>query len=1030
MITNPMPSKNQGSFNLSTWAIGQKPLIFFLMLMTLLGGALSYTKLSRNEDPAFTIKTMIVAARWPGATIDDTTKLLTDRLEKKLEETPYLDRIDSYTRAGETVIMVYLRDDVPASTVPEVWYQVRKKMTDTASMLPSGVQGPFFNDEFGETYGLIYGFTTEGFSDRELRDYLEGVRAELLRIPNIGKVQLLGEQEEQIVVEFSPGRLAAFGLDENIVLRALSAQNTVSPAGAMHLSDDKIALRVSGGFASEESLRNVTLRANDRFLPLTELASVRRIPADPPAPQFRVNGEKALGLAISMAPEGNLLQFGQAVQERMDEVKAALPFGIKMLQVADQSAVVEQAIGGFLKVLAEAIVIVLAVSFLFLGARAGLVVSISIPFVLALTFIGMELSGIGLQRISLGALIIALGLLVDDAMITVETMVGKLEEGLGLKAAASFAYESTAFPMLTGTLIMIAGFIPVGFAASSAGEYCYSMFMVVLISLSASWVVAVMFSPLIGTLILPKSISPCGHGTSHFMRVYELILTWVLEHRAITLTAAGAAFIASLGASTYLEQQFFPSSDRPELLISLTLPQNASLEATEREALKLEKLLKDDPNVERFSTYVGSGAVRFYLPMEVLLQNDNVTQTVVVAKGLNERETLQSKLAATFNEEFPDLIARATPLELGPPVGWPLKYRIIGPDQAKVRDIAGQLANLLTSNPNTRDVHLLSGEPQRTVRVEIDQTQARTLGLSSEDIASKMAATFSGATVTAVRDRDRLVDVVVRAQTGERTELATLANLQIQSPQGHTIPLTQIAELNYGVEDPIVWRRQRLSLVTVQGDVAEGHKVASVVQALAPAVAKFSVELPKGYQIETGGVVEEAAKGSDSLIAVLPVTAFLMCMLLMVQLRSFFRMFLALAMVPFSLIGVVLAMVPTGIPMGFVAQLGVIALVGMIVRNAIILIEEVDIHVRAGQPSLGAIMRASMHRARPILLTAGAAILGMIPISTQIFWGPMAFAIIGGLAVATVVTLTVLPCAISLLLQWEARKETPHAHRT
>ncbi|MFJ4373196.1 efflux RND transporter permease subunit [Pseudomonas japonica] len=1014
--------EEKGGFNLSAWSIGQMPLMFFLMLITLVGGALSYSKLSRNEDPAFTIKTMVVAARWPGANIDDTTKLLTDRLEKKLEEIPYLDRLDSYTRPGETVIMVNLRDDAPSHIVPDAWYQVRKKMTDIAATLPSGVQGPFFDDEFGDTYGQIFGFTAEGYSDRELRDYLEGVRAELLRIHGIGKVQLLGVQEEQIVIEFSPGRLASFGLDENAVLKALQAQNAVIPSGTVRLPDDKISLRVSGGFASEESLRNVTLRANDRFVPLVELASIRRIPADPPAPLFRVNGEKALGVAISMAAGGNLLDFGETVRSRMEEVRLALPHGIEMLQVADQSIVVKQAVNGFLTVLAEAVAIVLAVSFLSLGVRAGLVVSISIPFVLALTFIGMELTGIGLQRISLGALIIALGLLVDDAMITVEAMVGKLEAGWDLKRAASFAYESTAFPMLTGTLVMIAGFIPVGFAASSAGEYCYSMFMVVLISLSASWVVAVLFSPLLGTLILPKSLPQHGGGQGRIMAFYERALSWALGHRAVTLAVALGAFGASLGASAYLEQQFFPPSDRPELLVSLTLPQNASLDATNREALKLEELLKNDADVERFSTYVGSGAIRFYLPMEVLLQNENVTQTVVIAKGVKERDALQARLAQKFKTDFSGLIARATPLELGPPVGWPLKYRVTGPDQNKVRDIAARLANVVSANPDTREVHLLSGEPQRTVLVQIDQTQARALGFSSEDIASAMATIFSGSAVTTVRDQDRLIDVMVRAQTGERSDLATLANLQIRNGEGQNIPLSQIARLSYGVEDPIVWRRQRLALLTVQGDVREGLEAATVVQALAPTVAEFARDLPKGYKVETGGAVEEAAKGSSSLAAVLPITALVMCVLLMVQLRSFSRMFLALAMAPFGLIGVVLAMLPTGTPMGFVAQLGVIALVGMIVRNAVILIEEVDINIRGGQSALEAIVHASMHRARPIVLTACAAILGMIPIAPQIFWGPMAYAVIGGLAVATVVTLTVLPCGVSFLLQWENRR--------
>ena len=1022
MTPNTAAPDGKGGFNLSAWTIGQKPLIFFLMLITLIGGVLSYQRLSRNEDPAFTIKTMVVAARWPGATIADTTKLLTDRLEKKLEEVPYLLRLESYTRPGETVIMVHLRDDAPAHAVPDAWYQVRKKMADIAAMLPSGVQGPFFDDEFGDTFGLIYSFAAEGFSDRELRDRLEQIRADLLRTPNIGKVQLLGIQEEQIAIEFTPGRLAALGLDEQAVVRALQAQNAVSPAGTVRLPDEKIALRVSGSFASEDALRAVTLRVNNRFVPLADFATIQRLPADPPAPLFRVNGEKAMGVAISMARTGNLLEFGQAVKARMAEIRATLPHGIEVTEIADQSTVVKAAVNGFVTVLLEAIAIVLAVSFLSLGVRAGLVVSVSIPFVLAMTFIGMELTGIGLQRISLGALIIALGLLVDDAMITVEAMVGKLEEGWDLKRAASYAYDSTAFPMLTGTLVMIAGFIPIGFAASSAGEYCYSMFMVVLISLSASWVVAVLFSPLLGTLLLPRTLPAHGHGGGRIMRGYKAALGWVLRRRWTTIGMATAAFAASLVGATYLEQQFFPAADRPELIVTLTLPQNASLEATQREAAKLEAVLKGDPEVERFSTYVGSGAIRFYLGLDILLANDNVTQTVVVAKGLRERDALQARLTDLYRRDLSGLTVRISPLELGPPVGWPLKYYVTGPDQDRVRDLAGQLANVLAANPDTRNAHLASGEPQRSVLVKIDQTLARAQGLSSEDVASAMAATFSGMPVTSVRDQDRLVDVVVRARAGERTDLATLANLQIRNGYGRAIPLGQIAQLSYGVEDPIIWRRQRLALVTVQADVGEGLQPATVVAALAPAVADFSARLPDGYRVETGGAVEEAAKGNESILAVLPLTALVMCVLLMVQLRSFSRMVLAFAMAPFGLIGVVAAMLPTGTPMGFVAQLGVIALVGMIVRNAVILIEEVDVNIGAGQPPRQAIARAAMHRARPIVLTACAAILGMIPIAPQVFWGPMAYAIIGGLTVATVVTLTVLPCALSLLLQWESRR--------
>ena len=1023
-MSAPDTHSGHGSgFNLSAWALRQSSLVIFMMIVVLLAGAWSYTKLTRNEDPPFTIKTMVVSVIWPGATVADTTNLVTDRIEQKLEETPYLDRLDSYTRAGESVIMVNLRDDTPPQAVSDVWYQVRKKVGDIAPMLPSGVRGPFFNDEFGDTFGIIYGFTAEGFSDRELRDRLDTIRAEVLRVKDVGKVQLLGVQEEQIAVEFSPRKLAAFGLNAQQVMNALAAQNAVEPAGVTRTGEEKIALRVSGAFASEASLRAVTLHVAQRYVPLTDIATISRIPVDPPAAAFRVNGEKALGLAISMAPTGNLSEFGAAVRERMTEIGARLPHGIDMVAVADQSSVVKDAIFGFLKVLVEAIAIVLAVSFLSLGARAGLVVTFSIPLVLAMTFVGMELAGIGLQRISLGALIIALGLLVDDAMITVEAMVSRLEAGWDRARAASYAYDSTAFPMLTGTLVMIAGFIPVGFAASSAGEYCFSLFMVVLISLSASWIVAVLFSPIIGTWILPKSMAAHGHEDGRIGRAYNRLLELVLRRPAATIIVSLTALVVSGLGAMRLEQQFFPPSDRPELLVSLTLPQNASFEATDVQAKRLEAMLKTDPDIDRFSTYVGAGAIRFYLPMDVLLSNDNVTQMVVVARDLDARDRVKARLDAAFRTEFADLITRANPLELGPPVGWPLKYRVTGPDVGKVREIAMQLANIVAGNAETRDVNLSAGEPQKSVEVKVRQTEARAVGLSSQDVAAALATIFSGSPVTTVRDANRLVDVVVRSAGLERNDLATVANLQITGPDGAAIPLRQIADVAYGVEEPIIWRRQRLPIITVQADVDAAVQPATVSEALSPAVAKFAAGLPDGYRIAEGGVVEEAAKGNASIFAVIPLMLLVMVSLLMVQLRSFSRTGIALAMAPFGLIGVVGAMLPTGTAMGFVAQLGVIALAGMIIRNAVILIEEADINVAGGMATDDAIKAAARHRARPILLTALAAILGMIPIAPQVFWGPMAFAIIGGLAAATLLTLTLLPVILSLLFAAEARRQ-------
>ncbi|MDQ0457903.1 efflux RND transporter permease subunit [Rhizobium paknamense] len=1004
------------SFNLSAWALKHQSFVIFLMILTLLAGVWSYQRLSRNEDPPFTIKTMVVSAAWPGAGTADTVNLLTDKLEKKLSETPYLDFTQSYSRPGQSVIFVNLRDSTPPEKVPDIWYQVRKKMSDLAPSLPQGVQGPFFDDEFGDTFGSIYAFHAEGFSPAELRNRVEDIRAELLSVPDIGKVNILGVQEEEIVIEFSPAKLASFGVDPATALEAIRAQNAVTPTGILRTSEENISLRVSGAFISERSLHDMTFKVDGRFIRLEDVATISRQPVDPPAPTVRVNGEPVIALAISMADNGNLLEFGAAVKDRMGSIAATLPHGIEMIQVADQTTVVKDAVGGFVKVLIEAIVIVLAVSFISLGTRAGLVITASIPLVLAMTFFGMDLAGIGLQRISLGALIIALGLLVDDAMITVESMVSCLEGGKDRTVAASHAYETTAFPMLTGTLVMIAGFIPVGFAQSSAGEYTFSLFMVVLISLISSWIVAVLFSPILGTWMLPKTMAAVDHGSGRVVKAYRCVLEFSLSHRWITLMGAVGLLIASGFGATRLEQQFFPASDRPELLVSLTLPQNASRAATDARARQVEALLKADADVDHFTTYVGSGSIRFYLPMDLLLENDNVSETVVVTKGIEQRDAVRARLEAALARDFPEAITRVSPLELGPPVGWPLKFRVTGPDYARVRELALKTASLVGDDPLTRDVNLTAGEPQRRLTVVVNQIEARALGMSSESVASEIAALFSGSTVTTVRDGDRLVNVVVKGMEADRNSVATLANMTLRGSDGRAVPLRQVANIDYGMEEPVIWHRQGKPVITVQADVPKGVQAATVAEGLEGRLATLRASLPEGYAIEAGGITEEAAKGNASVFAVIPIMLIVILALLMVQLQSFSRMALAVAMAPFGLIGVVAAMLPTGTPMGFVAQLGVIALSGMIIRNAVILIQEVDEIVAQGVPVRQAIVQAAMHRARPIVLTACAAILGMIPIAVQIFWGPMAYAIIGGLAGATVLTLTLLPCLILWLL--------------
>ncbi|MGA2129693.1 MAG: efflux RND transporter permease subunit, partial [Xanthobacteraceae bacterium] len=929
-------------------------------------------------------------------------KQVTDRIEKKLEELPSLDYMKSYTKPGESVVFVYLKDSIRASDVPDLWYQVRKKVGDIKQALPEGVQGPFFNDEFGDTYSLIFALTSDGFGKRELRDHAERVRAELLSVPDVAKIDLLGTEDEKIYLEFSTQQLAAMGLDVSHLVQTLQQQNAIQPSGTVNGDVEKIAIRVSGQFTSEESLSAVNFRVNGRFFRLSDIARIRRDYVDPQQPMFRYNGIPAIGLAISMTKNADVLAFGEHMKERLARVTADLPVGIEAHLVADQPQVVEEAVGEFIKTLIEAIVIVLAVSFLALGWRPGIIVAIAIPLVLAITFVVMKLTGVSLQRISLGALIIGLGLLVDDAMIAVETMVSKLEQGVDKVTAATFAYTSTAFPMLTGTLVTIAGFVPVGFAASSAGEYCFTLFAVVGVALTASWFVAVLFTPLTGVFILPDKLKRNGHGPSRFARAFHGVLDRVLRIKYGVIGTTVALFVVGLVSMQFVQQQFFPNSDRPELLVDLTLPQGSSINATRKAVDDLEKILKTDPDIERWSFYVGSGAVRFYLPLDQQLANDFFAQAVVVTKGFEVRPAVQARiLAALRRPELEQVMSRISPLELGPPVGWPLKFRINGPDPAKVRDYAQSFASMLGSTPSAQNINFDWNEPSKVVRVEVDQDRARALGISSQALSQTINAVLSGTTVTQVRDDIYLVDVVARAVADERAKLETLRSLMIATPGGRSVPLEQIARLSYGLEPPLIWRRQRLPTITVQADTAPGVEAATVVKALASEIAAFKSKLPPGYDVVAGGTVEESAKAQASVLAVFPLMLFIMITILMVQLQSFQRLFLVVATGPLAVIGVAAALLLSGAPMGFVAILGVISLIGMVIRNSVILIDQIETEIAGGRYPWDAVIVATEHRLRPILLTAAAAILGMIPIAPTVFWGPMAYAVIGGLVVAT-----------------------------
>jgi multidrug efflux pump len=1013
-------------FNLSEWALAHRSFVVYCMIAVTLAGVMAYLRLGRNEDPAFTFRTMVVQAAWPGATLGETLDQVTERIERTLQETPSLDFLRSYTSAGITTIFVNLKGSTPPRDVPDIWYHVRKSVGDIRHTLPAGVVGPGFNDEFGDTFGIIYGFTADGFTHRELRDYVENIRARLLRVKDVSKIEVLGAQDEKIIIEFSTQKLAGLGIDRAALIAALQAQNAVSPAGALQTGDEKLALRVSGAFDSELDLLAVNIASNGRLIRLGDIADVRRIHVDPPQPMLRVNGKPAIGLAIAMRDGGDILTLGRNIQRTMDEITADLPLGIDPTLVANQSSVVQSAIGEFMTSLWQAIAIIMAVSVVSLGLRPGAIVALSIPLTLAVVFPVMELVSIDLQRISLGALIIALTLLVDDAMSTIDAMTMRLAQGDEKEQAATFAYKTLAFPMLTGSLVTMAGFVPIGFAKSSAGEYTFSIFAVVSIAVLASWLVAVLFIPLLGVALLSKPTSAQPTEPGRVVRIFRSALVVAMRRRWITILVTLACFVVSLLAVPYVPRQFFPSSDRPELLIDLRLPQNASIYASSDLSAKLDGILSSDPDVERWSAYVGRGAIRFYLPLSVELPNDFFSQFVVIAKDIAARERLRAKLERKLQEEFPGAVTRIVPLELGPPVGWPVQYRISGPDVNEVRDIALQLAQIVASDARARRINFDWIEPGRKVRVRIDQDQARLLGLSSESVAAVLNTVMSGAAVTQVRDGIYLVDVVMRANDEQRVSLSTLRNLQFPLPNGRTVPLGQFATLDFEQDFPLVWRRDGVPTLTLQADVSRDASPEAVVAALAPGVAKLDASLPKGYHIAVGGTVEESARSQASVYAVVPLMLFITITVLMIQLQSFSRLFLVLSVVPMGLIGIVAALLLFNKPLGFVAILGILALVGMIARNAVILIDQIESERAQGSAIWDAVIEAAMSRFRPIMLTAISTVLGMIPIAPTIFWGPMAYAIMGGLLVATVLTLIFLP---ALYVAW-FRVEEPATART
>ncbi len=1009
-------------FNLSEWALRNRSLVLYFALVLAVAGAWSYTHLGQSEDPPFTFKAMVVKTTWPGANAEETARQVTERVEEKLQELPQLEFIRSFSRPGESTVIVVAKDALPSAQLPELFYQVRKKLNDIRHTLPQGAQGPFVNDEFGDTFGNIYALVGDGFDYALLKSYAERVQLELLRVPDVAKVELIGLQDERIYVEISNAKIATFGLDFGAVVQQLEQQNAVTPGGSFETEQDRIFVRASGAFESVDAIRNITIRGNGRLFRLGDVAEVRRGFVDPPAARMRFQGKEGIGLAVAMKKGGDIVRLGRALDAATARIEIDLPVGLELGRVADQPRAVRNSIAEFVRTLAEAVTIVLAVSFFSLGYRTGLVVALSIPLVLAMTFATMYYFGIGLHKISLGALVLSLGLLVDDAIIAVEMMAVKLEQGFDRVSAAAFAYSSTAFPMLTGTLITAAGFLPIATAQSGTGEYTRSIFQVVTIALMLSWVVAVVFIPYFGYKLLPegnalKAKHEGGHALydTKFYRRFRDTLEWCLDHRKTVIAATVLAFVVSLGMFRFVQQQFFPASTRLELMVDMKLPEGASLHATERAVAKLEKFLDRQEGVENYVAYVGTGSPRFYLPLDQQLPQASFAQFVVLTESIAAREALRGKLIALFEADFTELRGRVTRLENGPPVGFPVQFRVMGEDIPTVRRIAREVATVMRANPDLSNVHLDWEEPSKVIHLTIDQDRARQMGVNSQALSNFIQSSISGSRITQYREGDEIIDVMLRGPIEERAKLSLLDSLAIPTESGKSVSLAQIATIEYGLEEGIIWRRNRLPTVTVRGDVYGAIQPPTVTAAVNLELAKLRANLPPGYLLELGGTVEDSARGQQSVNAGVPLFILVVLTLLMLQLKSFSRTALVFLTAPLGMIGVVLFLLVFNTPFGFVAMLGTIALSGMIMRNSVILVDQIDTDIAEGHSPWDAVVGSTIRRFRPIVLTALAAVLAMIPLTRSAFFGPMAVAIMGGLIVATALTLLFLP---ALYAQW------------
>ncbi|RLZ10370.1 efflux RND transporter permease subunit [Acinetobacter sp. 2JN-4] len=1038
-------------FNLSEWALKNKGIVLYFMLLLGIIGVMSYSKLSQSEDPPFTFKVMVVQTFWPGATAKEVSTLVTDRIEKELMTTGQYDRIMAYSRPGESLVTFVAKDSLPSSQIPDVWYNVRKKVNDIRSELPSGVQGPFFNDEFGDTFGNIYVLTGKDFDYAVMKEYADRLQLQLQRVKDVSKVNLVGLQDQRIWIELSNTKAVQLGVPVTAIQEAIQKQNDMASAGFFETGTDRIQLRVSGHLHSVDDLKKMPLLVGDKTIQLGDVADVYRGFSEPAQPRMRFMGENGIGIAVSMRKGGDIIALGKNLETEFTQLQKSLPLGMKLQKVSDQPVAVQRSIHEFLKVLAEAVIIVLLVSFFSLGFRTGLVVALSIPLVLAMTFAGMSLFDVGLHKISLGALILALGLLVDDAIIAVEMMAIKMEQGYSRLKAAGFAWQSTAFPMLTGTLITAAGFLPIATAQSGTGEYTRSIFQVVTIALVVSWIAAVLFVPYLGEKLLPdfskqqqkaawylrlwarlrKQPAPVvqahvGHHDPYQTKFYQSfrhVVEICITYRKTVIAITVGIFVLSVMMFKLVPQQFFPPSNRAEILVDLKLEEGASLTATEQAVQKVEQFLSKQDGIDNYVAYVGTGSPRFYLPLDQQLPQASFAQFVVLASSLDDRDEIRRSLETQIKALLPQVRTRVSLLENGPPVGYPLQYRISGEDLGTVRQWAQQVSKVVSEDPNTTNVHLDWGEPSKIIAIEIDQDRARQLGVSSVDLANFLNASITGTVMNQYREKRELIEIRLRGDQTERAEVASLASLSVPTSNGTTVPLAQIAQIESRFEEGLIWHRNRLPTITVRADIRTQLQPATVVQHLADPMQAIRAELPSGYLLEVGGTIEESARGQSSVNAGMPLFLAVVMTLLMIQLRSMSRATMVLLTAPLGLIGVVAFLLLFNKPFGFVAMLGTIALSGMIMRNSLILIDQIEQDIQAGHAAWDAIIGATMRRFRPIVLTALAAVLAMIPLSRSIFFGPMAVAIMGGLIVATLLTLFFLP---ALYAAWFKVKKEAH----